>query len=66
MSIATRAWDWQFAHEKGKNPAPLEKALKACNVPLNNIPQDMIERTLKILPDYSRRHNLPFGIAHTL
>ncbi|HRJ58387.1 MAG TPA: iron-containing alcohol dehydrogenase [Anaerolineales bacterium] len=46
--------------------APLEKALKACNVPLSNIPQGMIERTLKILPAYSRRHNLSFGITHTL
>jgi glycerol-1-phosphate dehydrogenase [NAD(P)+] len=49
-----------------QDTAPLEKALKACNVPLNNIPQDMIDRTLKILPEYSRRHNLSFGIAHTL
>lgn len=44
----------------------LEKALKACNIPLNNIPEDMIGRTLRILPEYSRRHNLSFGIAHTL
>ncbi|NUM47795.1 MAG: iron-containing alcohol dehydrogenase [Anaerolineales bacterium] len=55
-----------IAKRQGQDPAPLEKALKACNVPLNNIPQDMIARTLKILPEYSRRHNLPFGIAHTL
>lgn len=51
---------------QGQDTAPLEKALKACNVPLNNIPQDMIDRTLKILPEYSRKHNLSFGIAHTL
>lgn len=55
-----------IAKLQGQDTAPLEKALKACNVPLNNIPQDMIDRTLKILPDYSRRHNLSFGIAHTL
>jgi glycerol-1-phosphate dehydrogenase [NAD(P)+] len=55
-----------IAKLQGQNTTPLEKALKACNVPLNNIPQDMIDRTLKILPDYSRRHNLSFGIAHTL
>ncbi|HNJ12425.1 MAG TPA: iron-containing alcohol dehydrogenase [Anaerolineales bacterium] len=55
-----------IAKLQGQDTAPLEKALKACNVPLNNIPQDMIERTLKILPEYSRKHNLSFGIAHTL
>lgn len=55
-----------IAKLQGQDIAPLEKALKACNVPLSNIPQGMIERTLKILPAYSRRHNLSFGIAHTL
>ena len=44
----------------------LEKALKACHVPLNNIPQDMVERTLKLLPAYCEKHKLSFGIAHTL
>ncbi|MBM4426211.1 MAG: sn-glycerol-1-phosphate dehydrogenase, partial [Chloroflexi bacterium] len=55
-----------IAKLQGQDIAPLEKALKACNVPLDNIPQDMVERTLKILPDYSTKHNLSFGIAHTL
>ena len=55
-----------IAKLQGQDTAPLEKALKACNVPLNNIPQEMIDRTLKILPEYSRKHNLSFGIAHTL
>ena len=55
-----------IAKLQGQDITPLEKALKACNVPLNNIPQDMVARTLKILPEYSRRHNLSFGIAHTL
>lgn len=49
-----------------QDTAPLERALKVCNVPLDNIPQDMIDRTLKILPGYSTKHNLSFGIAHTL
>jgi hypothetical protein len=35
-------------------------------VPLNNIPQDMIDRTLKILPAYCEKHKLSFGIAHIL
>ena len=55
-----------IAKLQGQDTSRLEKALKACNVPLNNIPQERIERTLKILPDYSRKHNLSFGIAHTL
>ena len=55
-----------IAKLQGQDTALLEKALKACNVPLDNIPQDMIERTLKILPEYSAKHNLSFGIAHTL
>ena len=24
MSIATGAWDWKFAHERGMNPAGME------------------------------------------
>ena len=55
-----------IAKLQGQDTAPLEKALNACSVPLNNIPQEMIDRTLQILPAYSRRHNLSFGIAHTL
>jgi glycerol-1-phosphate dehydrogenase [NAD(P)+] len=55
-----------IAKLQGQDTSRLEKALKACNVPLNNIPQDMMDRTLKILPEYSTRHNLSFGIAHTL
>jgi glycerol-1-phosphate dehydrogenase [NAD(P)+] len=55
-----------IAKLQGQDTTPLEKALKACNVPLTNIPQEMIDRTLKILPEYSRKHNLSFGIAHTL
>ncbi len=55
-----------IAELQGHDTSRLEKALKACNVPLNNIPPDMVERTLKILPGYCERHNLAYGIAHTL
>ena len=55
-----------IAKLQGQDTSRLEKALKACNVPLNNLPQDMIDRTLKTLPAYSIKHNLSFGIAHTL
>lgn len=55
-----------IAKLQGQDTARLEQALKACNVPLNNIPQDMVQRTLKLLPTYCQKHNLAFGIAHTL
>ncbi len=55
-----------IARLQGQDTTRLENALKACNVPLNNIPQEVIDRTLKILPEYSSKHNLAFGIAHTL
>ena len=44
----------------------LERALKACHVPLNKIPEDVVGLTLKGLPDYVRKHDLPYGIAHEL
>ena len=55
-----------MAHLQGQDTVHLEKALKACNIPLHNIPPGMVDRTLKILPAYCERHNLAFGIAHTL
>jgi glycerol-1-phosphate dehydrogenase [NAD(P)+] len=55
-----------MAQLQGQDITRLEKALRACHVPLGNIPQEMVERTLKILPEYCERHNLSFGIAHTL
>jgi glycerol-1-phosphate dehydrogenase [NAD(P)+] len=45
---------------------PLEAALKACNIPLDRIPQSIVERTLAELPIYCFKHNLAFGLAHTL
>lgn len=39
-----------IAKLQGQDTSKLEKALKACYAPLNNILQDMIDRTLKILP----------------
>ena len=55
-----------IANLQGQDTSRLEKALKACNLPLDNIPQEMIDRTLKILPAYCERHHLAFGIAHTI
>jgi glycerol-1-phosphate dehydrogenase [NAD(P)+] len=45
---------------------PLEAALKACNIPLDRIPQSIIERTLAEFPAYCFKHDLAFGLAHTL
>lgn len=51
---------------QGQDIGPLKTALDACNIPLTNIPQDAIERTVLGLADYSTRHGLAYGIAHTL
>jgi hypothetical protein len=40
--------------------------LIACNIPIHNIPDDVAELTIRTLPDYANRHNLPYGIAHEL
>ena len=45
---------------------PLEAALRACHIPLDGIPQSVIERTLAELPSYCLEHNLAYGIAHEL
>ncbi len=55
-----------MAHLQGQDTVHVEKALKACNIPLHNIPPGTVDRTLKILPAYCEQHNLAFGIAHTL
>lgn len=54
------------ARLQGQETMRLEQALTAANVPLDNIPQATIDRTLKTLPGYCQKHHLPFGIAHTL
>ena len=51
---------------QGQDIAPLKRALDHCNVPLTNIPQDLIDRTILGLAEYSTRHSLAYGIAHTL
>lgn len=51
---------------QGQDTERLERALKACHIPLNNIPQNLIDQTLKSLPDYVRKHDLAYGIVHEL
>ena len=51
---------------QGQNIVSLKRAMKHCNIPLNTIPNDAIEKTLKRLPNYSAEHGLLYGIAHGL
>jgi glycerol-1-phosphate dehydrogenase [NAD(P)+] len=51
---------------QGQDIEPLIAAHHACNIPLTNIPQEVIQKTLLNLPEYSRRHQLPYGIAHEI
>ncbi len=51
---------------QGQDTNPLEAALKACQIPLENIPPEIVNRTLADLPAYCKKHGLAFGLAHTL
>ncbi len=55
-----------MADRLGLNVAPLEKALHACHVPMDRLSQDIVNETFRRLPDYCRRFNLAFGIAHDI
>jgi len=54
----------RMASRQGQYIRPYEAALKACHIPLERIPSDAVHRTITQLPDYCRKHALPFGIAH--
>jgi glycerol-1-phosphate dehydrogenase [NAD(P)+] len=51
---------------QGQDAGRLEAALRACHVPLDRIPPQVVEETLRGLSVYCRHHQLPFGLAHTL
>jgi glycerol-1-phosphate dehydrogenase [NAD(P)+] len=55
-----------MAERQGQDQAPLRRALEVCHIPLKPIPERVVERTLCALPEYLRRHGLPYGIAHEL
>lgn len=55
-----------MARLQGQATGRYEAALRACNIPLERIPSGIIDRTLKSLPPYCKKHGLAFGIAHTL
>jgi hypothetical protein len=44
----------------------MRQALTACQIPLENIPPEVVEKTLAELKHYSIKHQLPYGIAHEL
>ena len=51
---------------QGQAIEPLKRALLAARVPLTHLTDTEIRDTLKALPDYVVRHDLAFGIAHTI
>jgi glycerol-1-phosphate dehydrogenase [NAD(P)+] len=51
---------------QGQATGRFESALEACHVPLDRIPADITDQTLKSLPSYCKKHGLAFGLAHTL
>lgn len=51
---------------QGQDIVSLKRAMEYCNIPLNTIPNDAIEETLRQLPNYSAEHGLLYGIAHEL
>lgn len=55
-----------MAQLQEQDPLPLVQALEACNISLNRIPNEIIHTTLLDLPDYCRRHQFPYGIAHEI
>jgi glycerol-1-phosphate dehydrogenase [NAD(P)+] len=55
-----------MAERQGQDVVPLRRALEACHIPLDRIPARTVEATLRLLPEYARRHGLPYGIAHEL
>jgi glycerol-1-phosphate dehydrogenase [NAD(P)+] len=56
----------QIARLQGQDTLRLERALTDCHVPLDRIAPPVIADTLQALPAYCARHQLAFGIAHTL
>ncbi len=55
-----------MARLQGQATGPLEAALKACHIPLDRISEDIIQQTLKSLPEYVQKHKLAYGIAHEM
>lgn len=55
-----------MASIQGQDTVRYERALHHCQIRLDRIPADVISQILEQLPNYCAKHDLPFGIAHTL
>jgi glycerol-1-phosphate dehydrogenase [NAD(P)+] len=55
-----------MSKEQGQETAAIRRALEACQIPLGNIPPEIVEKTLSEVAQYSKKHKLPYGIAHEL
>ena len=55
------AADWQ-----GQDTQRLRSALEACHIPLDRIPDEVVERTRRVLPSYCVKHGLAYGLSHEL
>jgi glycerol-1-phosphate dehydrogenase [NAD(P)+] len=55
-----------MAQKQRQDGARLRRALEACNISLDSIPDEVATSALSILPEYVRRHGLPYGVAHEL
>ncbi len=55
-----------MAERQGQDTRPLHTALTACHQRLDRLPSAAVEETLAGLAAYCVRHDLPYGIAHTL
>jgi glycerol-1-phosphate dehydrogenase [NAD(P)+] len=51
---------------QGQDVSRLVSALKACNIPVENISPKIIMQTKKELPAYCQKHGLSYGISHEL
>ena len=51
---------------QGQAVGPLREALRACHIPLRNIPEPVVRETLADLSQYAARHGLAHGIAHEI
>jgi len=54
-----------MAERQGQDLHPLKAALKACAIPLDRIPPEVTDQTLAQLSSFCKKHELPFGLAHT-
>jgi glycerol-1-phosphate dehydrogenase [NAD(P)+] len=55
-----------MSEKQGQPTDAMRQALEDCQIPLHNIPDEVVDKTLSQLASYSHKHKLPFGIAHVL